>query len=138
MAVFSTSAVWPELGPALDAICVKAPAKKPADRFARMAELAQTLERAADRLGLFGPRPDLLPVPPPKGSPPTKEPDVLRLACLACGQKLRADGVPGKAVWYRVRDVAPHQIRRVITFGELSRSPVEEEGASRPRLALVG
>jgi hypothetical protein len=37
-----------------------------------------------------------------------------------------------------VRDVALHQIRRVITFGELSRSPVEEEADSRPRLALAG
>jgi hypothetical protein len=29
-------------------------------------------------------------------------------------------------MWNSVRDVAPQQIRRVITFGELSRSPVEE------------
>jgi hypothetical protein len=29
-----------------------------------------------------------------------------------------------------VRDVARHQIRRVITFGELSRSPVEEAAAA--------
>jgi hypothetical protein len=37
-----------------------------------------------------------------------------------------------------VRDVAPAQIRRIITFGELSRSPVEEELAALPRLALAG
>jgi hypothetical protein len=35
-----------------------------------------------------------------------------------------------KALWYGVWDVAPQQNRRVITFGELSRSPVEE-AASR-------
>jgi hypothetical protein len=29
-----------------------------------------------------------------------------------------------------VRDVSPQQIRRVITFGELSRSPVEEAAAA--------
>jgi hypothetical protein len=51
---------------------------------------------------------------------------------------LRRHGGAARALWYSVRDVQPHQIRRVITFGELSRSPVEEEGASRPRLALVG
>jgi hypothetical protein len=35
-----------------------------------------------------------------------------------------------KALWYSVRDVSPQQIRRVITFGELSRSPVEEAAAA--------
>jgi hypothetical protein len=51
---------------------------------------------------------------------------------------LRRHGGAARALWYSVRDVGPHQIRRVITFGELSRSPVEEEPATRPRVALAG
>jgi hypothetical protein len=35
-------------------------------------------------------------------------------------------GGAAKVMWNSVRDVAPQQIRRVITFGELSRSPVDE------------
>src|SRR5262249_4904378 len=35
-----------------------------------------------------------------------------------------------KALWHSVRDGAPDQIRRVITLGELSRSPVEETAAA--------
>jgi hypothetical protein len=31
-----------------------------------------------------------------------------------------------KGLWYCVRDVPPDRIRGIITFGELSRSPVEE------------
>jgi hypothetical protein len=48
---------------------------------------------------------------------------------------LKRHGRAARALWYSVRDVAPHQIRRVIPFGELSRSPVEEGPAPRPRLA---
>jgi hypothetical protein len=37
-----------------------------------------------------------------------------------------------KGLWYCPRDVPPGRIRGVLTFGELSRSPVEETaGASR-------
>jgi len=43
-----------------------------------------------------------------------------------------------KALWYNVRDVPSCQIRRVISFGELSRSPLDEERDSRGRLALAG
>jgi hypothetical protein len=43
---------------------------------------------------------------------------------------LKRHGGAAKALWYSVRDVAPPQIRRVITFGELSRSPVEEAAAA--------
>jgi hypothetical protein len=39
---------------------------------------------------------------------------------------LRRHGGAVRALWYSVRDVQPQQIRRVITFGELSMSPVEE------------
>jgi hypothetical protein len=38
---------------------------------------------------------------------------------------LRRHGGAAKGLWYSVRDVGPDQIRRVITFGELSRSPVQ-------------
>jgi hypothetical protein len=38
---------------------------------------------------------------------------------------LRRHGGAGKGLWYSVRDVGPDRIRRVITFGELSRSPVQ-------------
>src|SRR5262249_31774782 len=31
-----------------------------------------------------------------------------------------------KGLWYSIHDVGPDRIRGVITFGELSRSPVEE------------
>src|SRR5262249_13675041 len=31
-----------------------------------------------------------------------------------------------KGLWYSVNDVGPEHIRGIITFGELSRSPVEE------------
>jgi hypothetical protein len=36
-----------------------------------------------------------------------------------------------KGLWYCPRDVPPGRIRGVITFGELSRSPVEEAAAGR-------
>jgi hypothetical protein len=39
---------------------------------------------------------------------------------------LKRHGGAAKGLWYSVRDVGPQHIRRVITFGELSRSPVEE------------
>jgi hypothetical protein len=35
-----------------------------------------------------------------------------------------------KGLWYCPRDVPPGRIRGVITFGELSRSPVEEAAAA--------
>jgi hypothetical protein len=34
-----------------------------------------------------------------------------------------------RKLWYCPRDVSPERIRRVITFGELSRSPLEETAA---------
>jgi hypothetical protein len=38
---------------------------------------------------------------------------------------LKRHGVAGKGLWYSVRDVPTRHIRRVLTFGELSRSPAE-------------
>jgi hypothetical protein len=35
-----------------------------------------------------------------------------------------------KGLWYCPRDVPPERIRRVITVGELSRSPVDETAAA--------
>jgi hypothetical protein len=35
-----------------------------------------------------------------------------------------------KGLWYCPRDVPPERIRGVVTFGELSRSPVEEPAAA--------
>jgi hypothetical protein len=35
-----------------------------------------------------------------------------------------------KGLWYCPRDVPPERIRGVITFGELSRSPVDETAAT--------
>jgi hypothetical protein len=35
-----------------------------------------------------------------------------------------------KGLWYCPRDISPDRIRGVITFGELSRSPVEEAAAA--------
>ena len=49
---------------------------------------------------------------------------------------LKRQGGAARALWYSLRDVALHEIRRVVTFGELSRSPVEEGPA--PRLVLAG
>jgi hypothetical protein len=42
----------------------------------------------------------------------------------------QSPGGAAKAMWNSVRDVAPQQIRRVITFGELSRSSVDETAAA--------
>jgi hypothetical protein len=53
-------------------------------------------------------------------------------------ETLRRHGGAARASWYSVRDVGPEHIRRVITFGELSRSPVEEGPPPRPRLAKAG
>jgi serine/threonine protein kinase/formylglycine-generating enzyme required for sulfatase activity len=99
------SAVRPELDPALDAICTKAMAKKPAERFASMAELAEVLDRVLASPVASAPgekhgartRPrsptvddDVRPTLP-KGLPVApKETEVFRLACPRCGQKLRA------------------------------------------------
>ena len=38
---------------------------------------------------------------------------------------LKRHGGAAKALWYSVHDVGPERIRRVVTFGERSRSPVE-------------
>ena len=46
---------------------------------------------------------------------------------------LRRHGGAARALCYSVRDVLPQQVRRIITFGELSRSPVQEESSYRPR-----
>jgi hypothetical protein len=43
---------------------------------------------------------------------------------------LKRHGGAAKGLWYSVRDVGPQHIRRVVTFGELSRSPVEEAAAA--------
>jgi hypothetical protein len=37
---------------------------------------------------------------------------------------LRRHGGAARGVWYSVRDIGPEHIRGVITWGELSRSPV--------------
>jgi hypothetical protein len=39
---------------------------------------------------------------------------------------LRRHGGAARGLWYSVRDIGPEHIRAVLTFGELSRSPVEE------------
>jgi hypothetical protein len=39
---------------------------------------------------------------------------------------LKRHGGAAKALWYSVNDIGPERIRGVVTFGELSRSPVEE------------
>jgi hypothetical protein len=51
---------------------------------------------------------------------------------------LKRHGGAARALWYSVKDIGPERIRRVITFGGLSRSPVDEESARGPRLALAG
>ena len=39
---------------------------------------------------------------------------------------LKRHGGAAQGLWYSTRDVAPRHIRRVITLGELSRSPPED------------
>jgi hypothetical protein len=39
---------------------------------------------------------------------------------------LRRHGGAAKGLWYSPRDIPPQHIRGIVTFGELSRSPVEE------------
>jgi hypothetical protein len=43
---------------------------------------------------------------------------------------LQRHGGAAKALWYSRRDVPPERIRGIVTFGELSRSPVEEAAAA--------
>jgi hypothetical protein len=43
---------------------------------------------------------------------------------------LKRHGGAAKALWYCPRDVPPERIRGVITFGELSRSTVDETAAT--------
>jgi hypothetical protein len=43
---------------------------------------------------------------------------------------LKRHGGAAKALWYCPREVPPERIRGVLTFGELSRSPVEETAAA--------
>jgi hypothetical protein len=44
---------------------------------------------------------------------------------------LKRHGGSVEGLWRSVRDIPPRCIRRVITFGELSRSPVEETAVGR-------
>ena len=43
---------------------------------------------------------------------------------------LKRHGGVAKALWYSVNDIGPDRIRSVVTFGQLSRSPLEEEPTS--------
>jgi hypothetical protein len=43
-----------------------------------------------------------------------------------------------RGLWYCPRDIPPHRFRRMVSFADLARSPVEEESARWPRLALAG
>lgn len=43
-----------------------------------------------------------------------------------------------RGLWYCTRDIAPFRFRRMVNFAELSESPVEDQTARRPRLALAG
>ena len=47
-------------------------------------------------------------------------------------------GGVAKSLWFSRRDLGPEHIRRIITFGELSRSPVEEEATGRQQAVLAG
>jgi hypothetical protein len=60
-----------------------------------------------------------------------------RKTAWACLQVTHRLGGAARALWSSVRDVPPQQIRRVITFGELSRSPVDEPDPW-PRLTKAG
>src|SRR5262249_6557068 len=80
------SQLRPGLSPGLDAVCARALAKKTAQRYVSMAELAAALEPH-----LRQDQPAATPRPP--GAP------VRHVSCPACGQKLRcADSGGGKNV----------------------------------------
>ncbi len=43
---------------------------------------------------------------------------------------LKRHGGAAKGIWYSLRDIPPQSIRGIITFGELSRSPLEAAAGS--------
>jgi hypothetical protein len=52
--------------------------------------------------------------------------DIVVLEVRVRRAQLRRRGGAARGLWYSVRDIPPECIRAVLTFGELSRSPVEE------------
>ncbi len=112
------SQLRPDLDPQLDAICLKALAKKPAERFASMQEFATALEGHSHRTGAPsartpgpGVRPDPLPIrkarslgPPPGGD------DAYRLYLAACYflEKRTEEGLRKSiALYYQLLDKDP-------------------------------
>ncbi len=51
--------------------------------------------------------------------------EVVVLEVAVSRRWLKRHGGAAKGVWYSVKDIPPQNIRGVITFGELSRSPLE-------------
>jgi hypothetical protein len=52
--------------------------------------------------------------------------DVVVLEIRVPRGQLRKHGGAARGLWYSIADVPPECIRAVLTFGELSKSPVEE------------
>jgi formylglycine-generating enzyme required for sulfatase activity/serine/threonine protein kinase len=89
------SVLRPGLDLKLNAICVKALAKKAEDRFGSMAEFAAALESMipkpgfSQKPGFLEPDLDLPPTLPQQGPPSADDTEMLRLACPKCGQPMR-------------------------------------------------
>jgi hypothetical protein len=52
--------------------------------------------------------------------------DVVVLTVRVPGDELRRHGAPGRGLFYTARHVPPEQIRYITTYGEVTKSPVEE------------
>jgi len=106
----------PDLDARLDAVCLRALAKKPTDRFATMTEFAEALEA------------EIAELEPPEeegqGAPSRPVP-VVRVICPACGKKLR---------------VPPEAEGRVLACPKCGTAIVTEEASwlQRPLFRLAG
>jgi formylglycine-generating enzyme required for sulfatase activity len=91
------SAARPGLGPEVDALCLTAMAREVEGRYRSMAEFAQALEGYLRQGGLPPPVPE--PAPATGVAPASGEAAETRVACPACGKKLKLPpGLRGKKV----------------------------------------
>jgi formylglycine-generating enzyme required for sulfatase activity len=121
----------PGLDSGLDALCLKALAKDPADRYGSMAEFAQALEEYLRQAEL----PPAVPGPAPGTgpAPAAGDPALTRVACPACGKKLKLPpGLQGKKV------KCPRCGARLGTAGALASTLLPRHGLVQGAPTAVG